>query len=109
MLTKLGFDKDFAKVPLYCKNTAMLHALGNPSFSFKAKHIALRLFSIRELVSGERTSIHYISTDINPADIGIMLEMWWCLTVDGPQRLTQSRGETSSSLTDDGLDDGGSL
>ena len=39
-----------------------------------------------------------------------MLEkMWWCLTNDGLQRLTQSRGETSLSLTDDGLDDGGSL
>ena len=38
-----------------------------------------------------------------------VLEMWWCLTDDGLQRLTQSRGETSSSLTDDGLDDGGLL
>ena len=38
-----------------------------------------------------------------------LLEMWWCLTDEGFQRLTQSRGETSSSLTDDGLDDGGSL
>ena len=38
-----------------------------------------------------------------------LLEMWWCLTDDGLQRLTQSRGKTSSSLTDDGLDDGGLL
>ena len=38
-----------------------------------------------------------------------LLEMWWCLTDDGLQRLTQSRGETSSSLTDDGLDDSGLL
>ena len=38
-----------------------------------------------------------------------LLEMWWCLTDDGLQRLTQSRGETSSSLTDDGSDNGGSL
>ena len=38
-----------------------------------------------------------------------LLEMWWCLTDDGLQRLTQSRGETSSSLIDDGLDDGVSL
>ena len=36
-----------------------------------------------------------------------MLEMWWCLTDDGFQRQTQSHGETSSSLADDGLDDGG--
>ena len=38
-----------------------------------------------------------------------LLKMWWYLTDDGRQRLTQSRGETSSSLTDDGLDDDGSL
>ena len=37
------------------------------------------------------------------------LEMWWCLADDGLQRSRQSRGETSWSLTDDGLDDGGSL
>ena len=71
-------------MPLYCENTAMLHALGNRSFSSKTKHIAVRLFCIRELVSGERTSIHYMSTDVNPAYIGTMLEKWWCLTDDGP-------------------------
>ena len=32
--------------------------------------------------------------------------MWWCPTDCGLQRLTQSRGETSSSLTADGLDHG---
>ena len=37
-----------------------------------------------------------------------LIKMWWCLTDDGLQRLTHSRGETSLSLTDDGLDDGGS-
>ena len=38
-----------------------------------------------------------------------LLEMWWCLANDGRQRLTQSRGETSSIMTDDGFDLGGSL
>ena len=32
--------------------------------------------------------------------------MWWCLTEDGLQRITRSRGETNSSMTDDGSDDG---
>ena len=70
MLTERRFGKDFAKVPLYCDNTATLHALGNRSFSSRAKHIALRFFFIRELVSEGRISIHFIPTDINPADIG---------------------------------------
>ena len=38
-----------------------------------------------------------------------LLEMWWCLIDDGLHRLTQSRDETSKSLTDDGLDVGGSI
>ena len=28
MLAELGFGKEFAQVPLYCDNTAALHALG---------------------------------------------------------------------------------
>ena len=70
MLTELEFGKDFAKAPLYCDNTATLHALGNRSFSSRTTHIALRFFLVRELVSEGRISIHYIPTDINPADIG---------------------------------------
>ena len=70
MLTEPGSGKDFANVPLHCDNTATLHALGNRSFSSRTKHIALRFFFIRELVSEGRISIYYIPTDINPADIG---------------------------------------
>ena len=70
ILTKLGFGKEFAQVPLYCGNTATLHALGNRSFSSRTKHIALRFFFIRELVTEGKISIHYISTDDNPANIG---------------------------------------
>ena len=70
MLTELGFGKEFAQVPLYCDNTATLHALGNRSFSSRTKHIALRFFFIRELVTEGKISIHYIPTDNNPADIG---------------------------------------
>ena len=70
MLTELGFGKEFAQVPLYCDNTATLHALGNRSFSSRTKHIALRFFFIRELVTEGKIPIHYIPPDVNPADIG---------------------------------------
>lgn len=70
MLTELGFGKEFSKVPLYCDNTATLHAIGNRSFSSRTKHIALRYFYIRELVAEGRITTNYISTDVNPADIG---------------------------------------
>ena len=69
MLTELGFGKEFARVPLYCDNTATLPALLNRSFSSRTKHIALHFFYIRELVPEGRISINCISTD-NPADIG---------------------------------------
>ena len=72
MPTELLFGKVIANVPLHCDNTATLHALGNRSFSSRTEHIALRFFFIRELVSGGTISIHYIPTDINPADIGTM-------------------------------------
>ena len=70
ILTELGFGKEFAQVPLYCGNTATLHALGNRSFSSRTKHIALRFFFIRQLVTEGKISVHYIPTDDNPADIG---------------------------------------
>ena len=70
MLTELGFGKDFANVPLYCDNTATQHGLENRCFSSRTKHITLRFFSIRELVSEGRISIHCIPNDVNPADFG---------------------------------------
>ena len=50
---------------------------------------------------------HHHKKDFEDINSLVLLEMWWCLTDDGLQSLTQSRGETSSSLADDGLDDGG--
>ena len=70
MLTELGFGKEFAQMPVYCDNTATLHALGNRSFSSRTKHIAMRFFFIRELVTQGRISIHYVQTEDNLADIG---------------------------------------
>ena len=70
MLTELGFVKEFAQMPVYCDNTATLHALGNRSFSLRTKHIALRFFFMRELVSEGRISIHYVPTEKSLADIG---------------------------------------
>ena len=60
MLTGLRLGKDFAEVPLYCDNTATLHALVNRSLSSGNKHIALRFFHVRELVWEGRISIHYV-------------------------------------------------
>eukprot|EP00752_Nemacystus_decipiens_P018060 g16192.t1 len=70
MMTELGFGKQFAQLPVYCDNTATLHALGNRSFSSRTKHIALRFFFIRELVAEGKISIHYVPTENNLADIG---------------------------------------
>ena len=66
MLIELGFGKD-EKVPLYIANTATLHVIGNRACSSRSKHIALRFFYIRELVSEGKTTIH--STEDNLADI----------------------------------------
>ena len=67
MLIELGFGKEVEKVPLYIDNTATLHVIGNRACSSRSKHIALRFFYIRELVSEGKTTIH--STEDNLADI----------------------------------------
>ena len=70
MMTKLGFGQQFGQVPLYIDNTATLHVLGNQAFSSRTKHIALRYFYVRELVTERANSIHYIPTELQLADIG---------------------------------------
>ena len=69
MMTELGFGQQFGQVPLYIDDTATFHVLGNQAFSSRTKHIALRYFYVRELVTEGAISIHYISTDLQLADI----------------------------------------
>ena len=70
MMTELRFGQQFGQVPLYIDNTTTLHVLGNQAFSSRTKHIALRYFYVRELVTEGAISIHYIPTDLHLADIG---------------------------------------
>ena len=70
MLIEPGSGKKAEKVPLYIGNTATLHVIGNRAYSSRTKHIALRFFYIRELVSEGKMTIRYVSTEDNLADIG---------------------------------------
>ena len=69
MMTELGFGTEFGQVPLHIDNTATLHVVGNCSFSSRTKHIALRIFYIREFVKENNITTHYISTENQLADI----------------------------------------
>ena len=73
MLTELGFGKEFEQVPLHIDNTATLHVIGNRTFSSRTKHIALRFFYIHELVSEDKITTHYISTERQLVDGGTKL------------------------------------
>ena len=42
----------------------------NKTYSSRAKHVALRLFYIRDKKQQGKTSIHHILTELNIADIG---------------------------------------
>ena len=44
---------------------------GNHTFSSRAKHVALRLFYIREVVQEGMVSIHYVPTEDNISDLGM--------------------------------------
>ena len=70
MMTELGFGQQFGQVPLYIDNTATLHVLGNQAFSSRTKHIALRYFYVRELVTEGAKLTHFIPTDLQLTDIG---------------------------------------
>ena len=50
MMQELGFGEKFKYLPLHIDNTSALHVAGNHTFSSRAKHVALRLFYIREIV-----------------------------------------------------------
>ena len=69
MLIELDFGKEFEKVPLHIDNTATLHVIGNRAYSSRTKHITLRFFFSRELVSEGKITIHYISAEDRLADI----------------------------------------
>ena len=69
MLIELGVGKEFEKVPLHIDNTATLHVIGNRAYSSRTKHITLRFFFSRELVSEGKITIHYISAEDRLADI----------------------------------------
>ena len=70
MLTELRFGMEFEQVPLHIENTVTLHVIGNRAFSSRTKHVALRLFYICELVTENKITTHYTSTDPKLTDIG---------------------------------------
>ena len=57
VLTELEFGKEFEQAPLHIDNTATLRVIGNNRvFSCQTKHIALRVFYIREVVKNKITT-----------------------------------------------------
>lgn len=70
MPTELGFCTERGQVPLHIDNTATRHVIANRAYGSRTKHIALRFFYIRELVTENRISTHYIPTERQLADIG---------------------------------------
>ena len=69
IMQELGFGEKFKRVPLHIDNTSALHVAGNHTFSSSAKHVALRLFYIREIVQEGKVSIHYVPTEDNIFDL----------------------------------------
>ena len=70
MMKELGFGTRFDNVPVHIDNTSTLHVAGNQTYSPRVKHVALRFFIVQELAKEGRTSIHYVKTEDQLADIG---------------------------------------
>ena len=60
----------FKCVSIHIDNTSALHVAGNKTYSSRAKHVALRLFYVREIIQEGKISIQYIPTELNRRDIG---------------------------------------
>ena len=70
MMGEVGFEEMFKCVSIHIDNTSALHVAGNKTYSSRAKHVALRLFYVREIIQEGKISIHYIPTEFNIADMG---------------------------------------
>ena len=60
-MEELEFGKAFKCVPFYIGNASALHVAGNSTFSSRAKHVAVRVFYIHEIVQERKVSIHYVA------------------------------------------------
>lgn len=69
MLLQLGFEKQFNSASLFGDNTGALHVVGNPTCCARTKHIALRLFYLKELFRDGETALHHVPTQNQSADI----------------------------------------
>ena len=67
-LMELGF-KTFSSVPINSDSTGALSMAGNAMLSSRTKHIALRFFSVRELIKRNKITLHHKPTQQMLADI----------------------------------------
>ena len=70
MMLELGFKEGFGSVPLYIDNKSTLHVAGNRTYNPRAKHIALRCFSVQKSVEEGKITIHFVKTQDQIADLG---------------------------------------
>ena len=69
MMGELGFEETFKCAPIQIDNTSALHVARNKTYSSRAKHVALRLFYVCEIIQQGEISIRFIPTEFNTADI----------------------------------------
>ena len=68
-----GFEETFNCVPVHIDNASAPHVAGNKSYISRAKHVALRLFYVGDIIQEGKIAIYYVLTDLNVADIGTKL------------------------------------
>lgn len=56
------------KITVYSDNQSALQLVKNPAFHERTKHIDVKLYFIRDVVSSGRIEVEKIDTDDNPAD-----------------------------------------
>ncbi|KAM6551197.1 hypothetical protein CsatB_001005 [Cannabis sativa] len=73
--SELGLNYD--DITVHCDNQSALHLLKNPMHHERSKHIDIRLYFIRDIVTSNQVHVKKINTDHNLADMRTK-----CVTLD---------------------------
>ena len=70
----MEFDSKITdKVVVYSDSQSAIHLCKNPVYYERTKHVDIKFHFVREIVSNGKIEIKKVSTEDNPADMGIKI------------------------------------
>ena len=69
LFTELGLDFSSTSSPLFIDNQSAIAVAKNPEHHGRMKHLDLKFYWLRDKVEEQVISVHYIGTELMPADL----------------------------------------